>query len=73
MGGDNINTPRASAHVRAGCHEGFAMAVATVRITVAWWVRWYIAGVELAAKLTGAEPDMEKVGAVVRRGVKVKA
>ena len=49
------------------------MPIVTLRITVAWWVRWYIAGVELAAKLTGAEPDMEKVGAVVRRGVEVKA
>lgn len=43
-----------------------------VRITVAWWVRWYLAGVELAAKLTGAEPDMDKVRATVMRGVKVR-
>ncbi len=48
------------------------MASMTIKVRIAWWVRWYIAGV-LAAKLTGAEPDMEKVGAVVRRGVEVKA
>lgn len=49
------------------------MPIVTLRITVAWWVRWYIAGVELAAKLTGAEPDMDKVGAVVLKGIKVEA
>lgn len=48
------------------------MPIVTLRITVAWWVRWYIAGVELAAKLTGAEPDMDKVRAVVLKGIKVE-
>ncbi len=37
------------------------MACIKVKITVAWWVRWYISGVSLFAMLTGLEPDMEKV------------
>lgn len=45
----------------------------TIRITVAWWVRWYLAGVALAAKATGANPDYDKVREVVMRGVRAKA
>ena len=48
------------------------MPIVTVRITVAWWVRWYLAGVALASKVTGAAPDMDKVGAVVLKGIKVE-
>lgn len=49
------------------------MATATVRVTVAWWVRWYLLSVSLAAQMTGAKPDMAKVGAVVLRGIKAEA
>lgn len=49
------------------------MATPTIRITVAWWVRWYIAGVALAASMTGANPDYDKVRAAVMRGVRVRA
>lgn len=44
----------------------------TITIKVAWWVRWYIAGVSLCALLTGLEPDLEKVARTVRRGLKVR-
>lgn len=67
MGGDNINTPRASATARAGCHRGSAMNIAT------WWLRWYLESVSLAAHMTGANPDYDKVRADVMRGVRVKA
>lgn len=49
------------------------MAAVTIRITVAWWVRWYLAGVALAAQMAGATPDYEKVRAAVMRGVQVRA
>lgn len=43
--------------------------VAVVR--VAWWVRWYLLGVEAAATVTGCEPDWDRVGRWVARGVTV--
>lgn len=46
------------------------MAACTVRITVAWWLRWYLAGVAMTAQMTGANPGYEKVRAAVMRGVK---
>lgn len=49
------------------------MAARTVRIKVAWWLRWYLAGVQMMALTTGARPDMRKVGAVVARAVSFKA
>ena len=54
---------------------GRVMATSTITITVhvAWWVRWYVASVALMSKLTGAEPDMEKVGRWIERGVRVRA
>ena len=48
------------------------MAACTVRIKVAWWLRWHLAGVALAAQMTGANPDYDKVRAAVMRGVRVK-
>lgn len=49
------------------------MADGNVRIKIAWWLRWYLAGVYMMALTTGAQPDMRKVGAVVKRAVKVRA
>ena len=47
------------------------MASIKVKITVAWWVRWYISGVALFAMLTGLEPDMERVKATAMKGVRL--
>lgn len=49
------------------------MAVVTLRITIAWWVRWYLLGVQLTSRMTGANPDYDKVREVVMRGVRVRA
>ena len=51
------------------------MAQVTVKLSlrVAWWVRWYLAGVALVAQLTGATPDWRTVEKWLRRGVSVKA
>ena len=51
--------------------EGMTMASINVTIRVAWWVRWYISGVALCSLLTGLEPDMEKVKAKVKKGVRI--
>jgi len=48
------------------------MASMTIKVRIAWWVRWYISGVALCSLLTGLEPDMEKVKATVMKGVRIK-
>lgn len=47
------------------------MAQHTVKrsLCVAWWVRWYLAGVAVLARLTGATPDMTQVERRIRRGL----
>ena len=47
------------------------MASMTIKVRIAWWVRWYISGVALCSLLTGLEPDMEKVKAKVMKGVRL--
>ncbi|MDH2052863.1 hypothetical protein [Achromobacter marplatensis] len=51
------------------------MAQITVKLSlrVAWWVRWYLAGVGVAARLTGATLDITKVERWIRRGLSVHA
>lgn len=41
-----------------------------IQITVAWWLRWYLAGVLVMSRLTGLEPDLERVQAVVMRAIR---
>ncbi|QXF03600.1 MULTISPECIES: hypothetical protein [Xanthomonas] len=43
-----------------------------VRIRVRWWLRYYLYAVCLACMLTGMEPNQERVGWWVRRGVRIK-
>ena len=47
------------------------MASMTIKVRIAWCVRWYIYGVALCAFLTGFQPDMDmdKVKAKVMKGV----
>lgn len=47
------------------------MAACTVRITVAWWLRWYLLGVQIATQ-AGVKPEYDKVRAAVMRGVRVE-
>lgn len=44
----------------------------TVRVYVAWWLRWYLVSVAVMSKLTGLSLDPDKVGYWVRRGVRLK-
>ena len=43
----------------------------TVSARLAWWVRWYLSGCALFARLHGVQPHSEKIGRfVARHGVK---
>lgn len=44
-----------------------------MHVKVAWWVRWYLGGVEMAARVTGMEPDWGKVRSTIERGIHVVA
>ena len=48
------------------------MASLKVTIRVAWWVRWYIYGVALCARITSVKPDMDKITSKVMKGVRIK-
>ena len=50
-----------------------AQAQLKLRVSLAWWLKPYLYGVILTARLTGAEPDMNKVGRMVRKAVRAKA
>ncbi len=43
-----------------------------VTIRLAWWVKPYLCGVLLMSRLTGLQPDPDRVGAWVRRGTMMK-
>lgn len=47
-------------------------ATITVEISIAWWLRPYLAGVSLMCWLTGLEPDEARVCYWVRKGLKVE-
>jgi hypothetical protein len=51
------------------------MAQMTVTISVhfAWWLKPYLAGVRMMCLLTGMQPDIDKVVAVMHKGMKAKA
>lgn len=43
-----------------------------VSVRVAWWVRWYVSGVTLAAQITGATPDAAKMTRWIGRSLSVR-
>lgn len=48
-----------------------AQSTVQIEVKVAWWVRWYLSAVALCCKLTGLEPDVQKVLATAERGITV--
>ncbi|MCC8492147.1 hypothetical protein [Xanthomonas citri] len=44
-----------------------------LRIRVRWWLRHYLAAVALGCWLTGRQPNMERVGWWIRRGLVLEA
>ncbi|WP_164741277.1 hypothetical protein [Achromobacter spanius] len=49
-----------------------AQHTVTISVRLAWWVRWYLSGVALAAQITGATPDAAKVTRWIGRGLSVR-
>lgn len=45
----------------------------TLHVRVAWWVKPYLQSVALFARITGTEPDWERVRSTVLRGIKAGA
>jgi hypothetical protein len=43
-----------------------------VRMSVAWWLRWYILGVALMCRMTGCAPDMGRVERWISRATKLR-
>lgn len=41
-------------------------------LCVAWWFRWYLSGVLLVARLTGLQPDPQRVGWWLTRAVSIR-
>ncbi len=50
-----------------------AQIAVKLSIRVAWWLRWYLAGVALVARMTGATPDWRKIESRITRGMSVNA
>lgn len=48
------------------------MANITISLRLRWWLRYYLYGVMLTAWMTGRQPDPEKLGYWVAKGVKVR-
>ncbi|MFZ3193700.1 MAG: hypothetical protein WA154_10920 [Moraxellaceae bacterium] len=43
--------------------------ITTFTVKIAWWVHPYLFGVAAVARLTGRDPDVDKVWRRVERGV----
>lgn len=43
-----------------------------IRISIAWWLRWYLAGVALTCRMTGCRPNIERVMYWVRRSIRMR-
>ena len=43
-----------------------------IRVSIAWWLRWYLAGVMLMCRMTGCWPDLGKVQCWVSRAIKLR-
>lgn len=53
-----------------GAH--MAQLTITIKLSIAWWVWPYVYGVVLMSCITGLEPDMQKVQAMFKRGLRAK-
>ena len=49
-----------------------ATAPQTIRIKMRWWLKFYLSGVLLIARLTQCEPNWSRVGYWVGKGVKAE-
>ena len=49
-----------------------AQHTVTISVRVAWWVRWNLSGVALAARIIGTTHDAAKVTRWIGRGLSVR-
>lgn len=42
-----------------------------LEVRVAWWLKAYLAGLQMMSFLMDAEPDWDKVQAMIGRGIRV--
>ena len=45
----------------------------SLRICVAWWLGWYLAGLVFVCRVTGREPDWGKVGRIAQRAIRLRS
>ena len=50
-----------------------AQATITVTVRVRWWLRLYLYGVTWCCWITGCEPNLDRVGYWIMRGVRIEA
>lgn len=43
-----------------------------MKVSIAWWFRYYVAGVAAMCKLTGLEPDHEKLAKYAALATRIK-
>jgi hypothetical protein len=43
----------------------------SVTVSVRWWLPYYLSAVLMLCKISGREPNMDRVGQWIRRGLKV--
>lgn len=44
----------------------------TIEVRIAWWLKWYMAGVIMMSRLAGLDFDEAKARRYIRRGLKVR-
>lgn len=44
----------------------------TIRVSVAWWLKFYFYGLAITAAITGLEIDEDKVNRVINRALRFK-
>lgn len=49
-----------------------AKVYATIVCRQTWWLKYYLAGVLVASRLTGREPDIRRVARWIKRGIEIE-
>jgi hypothetical protein len=50
-----------------------AVRAVTITLRLTWWLRIYMSTLALLCYLTGMEPDMERVGYWIKKGIRIDA
>lgn len=49
-----------------------AKSTFTMKLRIAWWLKWYLYGVAVTCRLTGLDFDEAKVQRYIRRAITVR-